>query len=307
LFIILNKEIIFKPYKVNLHLHSYISMGKNNTSFNIDCKHGSINFSTPKVMGILNVTPDSFYDGGKNDGISKAVEKAIQMIEQGADIIDIGGQSTRPNATQISATQELDRIATVVEAIRNYNQSIIISVDTFYSEVAKNVVPLGADIINDISAGSMDNKMLATIGKLNVPYIAMHIQGTPATMQINPTYNNVTLDVFNYFQEIQFICKEHKIKKLIIDPGFGFGKTTKHNFELLKNLSTFSTLQLPLLVGLSRKGMIYKTLNTTAENALNGTTALHMVALQNGANILRVHDVLEAKQTITLFNELQNA
>jgi dihydropteroate synthase len=307
LFIILNKEIIFKPYKVNLHLHSYISMGKNNTSFNIDCKHGSINFSTPKVMGILNVTPDSFYDGGKNDGIGKAVEKAIQMIEQGADIIDIGGQSTRPNATQISATQELDRIATVVEAIRNYNQSIIISVDTFYSEVAKNVVPLGADIINDISAGSMDNKMLATIGKLNVPYIAMHIQGTSANMQINPNYNNVTLDVFNYFQEIQFICKEHKINQLIIDPGFGFGKTTKHNFELLKNLQTFTDLQIPILVGLSRKSMIYKPLAIEASDALNGTTALHMVALQNGANILRVHDVLEAKQTITLFNELQNA
>jgi dihydropteroate synthase len=307
LFIILNKEIIFKPYKVNLHLHSYISMGKNNTSFNIDCKHGSINFSTPKVMGILNVTPDSFYDGGKNDGISKAVEKAIQMIEQGADIIDIGGQSTRPNAIQISATHELDRMATVLEAIRNYNQSIIISVDTFYSEVAKNVVALGADIINDISAGSMDNKMLATIGKLNVPYIAMHIQGTPANMQINPTYNNVTLDVFNYFQEIQFICKEHKIKKLIIDPGFGFGKTTKHNFELLKNLQTFTDLQIPILVGLSRKSMIYKPLAIEASDALNGTTALHMVALQNGANILRVHDVLEAKQTITLFNELQNA
>jgi dihydropteroate synthase len=282
-------------------------MSKNNTSFNIDCKHGSINFSTPKVMGIINVTTDSFYDGGKNDGISKAVEKAIQMIEQGADIIDIGGQSTRPNAIQISAKEELDRIATVVEAIRNYNQSIIISIDTFYSEVATTVVPLGADMINDISAGSMDMNMLATIGKLNIPYIAMHMQGTPATMQLNPTYKNVTMDVLSYFQKMQLNCAEYKIKQIIIDPGFGFGKTTQHNFELLKNLSTLSTLQLPLLVGLSRKGMIYKTLNTTAENALHGTTALHMVALQNGANILRVHDVLEAKQTITLFNELQNA
>jgi dihydropteroate synthase len=282
-------------------------MSNINTSFLMKCNHCTLNFSTPKVMGIINATPDSFYDGGMHDGISKAVEKAIQLIEQGADIIDIGGQSTRPNATQISASEELDRIATIVEAVRNFDSNICISIDTFYSSVATEAVVLGADIINDISAGSMDNKMLETVGKLQVPYIAMHMQGTPATMQLNPTYKNVTMDVLGYFQEIQFICKEHNIEQLIIDPGFGFGKTIQHNFELLKNLQTFTELQLPILVGLSRKGMIYKTLQIDANNALNGTTALHMVALQNGANILRVHDVIEAKQTITLYNELQNA
>jgi dihydropteroate synthase len=282
-------------------------MRENNTSLEIVCKHCTLNFSTPHIMAIINATPDSFYDGGKHDGISKAIDKAVQCINQGATIIDIGGQSTRPKATLISADEELERIETIVQGIRNYDQKICISIDTFYSSVAKKCVALGADIINDISAGQMDAKMMATIGELNVPYIAMHIQGTPATMQDNPIYTDVSKDIFSYFQEIIFASKEHHIKQLIIDPGFGFGKTTAHNFQLLKNLDIFKQLQLPILAGISRKGMIYKTLGIDASEALNGTTALHMAALINGANILRVHDVAEAKQTITLFNELRNA
>jgi dihydropteroate synthase len=282
-------------------------MHKNNTSFQIAYNHGVLNFSTPLVMGIVNVTPDSFYDGNMHNGITKAIEHTITLINQGADIIDIGGQSTRPNAILISAEEELDRIATVVQAVRNYAPHICISVDTFYSEVAKHIIPMGADIINDVNAGNMDVAMLTTISQLQVPYMMMHMQGTPATMQINPQYNNVVNDVVEYLKNKIAICKTLNINNVIIDPGFGFGKTIQHNYQLLNNLHALQNLDCPILVGVSRKSMIYKPLQIDAQQALNGTTALHMAALLNGANILRVHDVVEAKQVVELYMQLKNA
>jgi dihydropteroate synthase len=279
-------------------------MRKINTSFQIECHHANLNFSTPKVMGILNVTPDSFYDANQYNGTTKAIEKAIKMIDEGADIIDIGGQSTRPNAILISAAEELDRIADVVLGIRNYNKKICISVDTFYASVAKESVTLGADIINDVSAGQMDDTMLDTIAQLKVPYIMMHMQGEPTTMQMNPTYQNVQKDVINFLENKISECKKLGIENIIVDPGFGFGKTLLDNYTLLNNLEKLQELNCPILIGISRKSMVYKLLQIDAVQALNGTSALHMIALQNGANVLRVHDVVEAKQVITLHQTL---
>jgi dihydropteroate synthase len=281
--------------------------GKNNTSLEIACQHCTINFSTPHIMGIVNVTPDSFFDGGQFANSQQSIDHALNMIEQGATIIDVGGQSTKPNAAQISASEEIDRITNTIEGIRKQNKTICISVDTFYAKVAKEAIALGADMINDVSAGNMDAQMLPTIGQLQVPYMMMHMQGTPATMQAHPQYKNVVQDVATFFEHKIAECTAHQIKQIIIDPGFGFGKTIAHNYQLLQQLNTFATFNLPILVGLSRKSMIYKTLNTTAAAALNGTTALHMAALLQGANILRVHDVQAAKETITLFNTIKNA
>jgi dihydropteroate synthase len=281
--------------------------GKNNTSLEIACQHCTINFSTPHVMGIVNVTPDSFFDGGQFTNSQQSVQHALQMIAQGAYIIDIGGQSTKPNATQISAQEELDRIAETIIGIRKENKTICISIDTFYAKVAKEAIALGADVINDVSAGNMDAQMLPTIAQLQVPYIMMHMQGSPATMQADPQYKNVVQDVATFFEHKIAECTAHQIQQIIIDPGFGFGKTIGHNYQLLQQLNSFTTFSLPILVGLSRKSMIYKTLQIDAADALNGTTALHMAALQHGANILRVHDVQAAKETITLFNEIKNA
>jgi dihydropteroate synthase len=279
-------------------------MGKNNTSFAFNWPDALLDFNTPKIMGIVNVTPDSFYDGGRTNSFSKSIAQAIDMHEKGAHIIDIGGQSTRPNATLLEPQEELDRIALTIESILQYNPNIIISVDTFYSYVAEHTAFLGAKIINDVSAGNMDNLMLSTIAALQIPYIAMHMQGTPSNMQQNPSYNDVTNDIITYFENKILSFTKLGIHQFAIDPGFGFGKTTKHNFELLKNLAAFKKLNTPILAGLSRKSMIYKTLNLTAEEALNGTTALHMCALQNGANILRVHDVQEAIQVTQLWEQM---
>jgi dihydropteroate synthase len=278
---------------------------KSSTSFVFNCNGLPLDFTMPKIMGIVNVTPDSFYDGGKNYSITHSTNNAIQMLEQGADIIDIGGQSTKPNAITINAQEELDRIAVTIQALKNYNNNCIISIDTFYSYVAKEAIALGANIINDISAGTLDEAMIPTVAKLQVPYFAMHIQGTPQTMQDAPKYNNVSKEVYAYLDQKIQQCVQAGILDIGIDVGFGFGKTTNHNFELLKNLKTFETLQKPLLVGLSRKSMIYKTLNINPDNALNGTTFLHAFALQNGANILRVHDVEAAKECIQLWASLQ--
>ncbi len=277
-------------------------MGKNNTSFSFNWPDSTLDFNTPQIMGIVNVTPDSFYDGGVTNSITKSIQQAIDMQAQGAAIIDIGGQSTRPNATLLSAQEELDRIALTIEGIMQYNPKSIISVDTFYSYVAEHTSFMGAKIVNDISSGDMDASMLTTIAALQIPYLAMHMQGTPATMQALPTYNNVTTDILNYFKNKLATFKQFGITQFAVDPGFGFGKTIKHNYELLKNLVAFKELEVPIMVGLSRKSMIYKPLNISATEALNGTTALHMIALANGANILRVHDVKEAKQAIDLWN-----
>jgi dihydropteroate synthase len=273
----------------------------------ITTSRGKLDLSTPKIMGILNITPDSFYDGGMHEGISRALDHAYEMIEQGVDILDIGGQSTRPTATFISAQEELDRVALIVEAIRNYNQKIIISIDTFYSQVADECVQLGADIINDISAGQFDKLMLPTVAQLQVPYIMMHVKGTVETMHFDPKYDDVVEDVFHFFEEKIKEVSFLGIKNIIIDPGFGFGKNIKHNYLLLQHLARFKELNYPILAGLSRKSMIYKTLNVNPDRALNGTTVLNTLALVNGANILRVHDVQEAKEVITLVHNFMGA
>tara|TARA_B100000446_G_C10532338_1_gene334175 strand:+ start:74 stop:898 length:825 start_codon:yes stop_codon:yes gene_type:complete len=270
----------------------------------INCKGKLIDLSTPKVMGILNVTPDSFYDGGRYKDENSILNQVETMLNQGATFTDIGAYSSRPNADFVSEDEELQRIVPIVRLLVKHFPEIIISVDTFRSEVAKQTIKAGASLINDISAGFLDEKMLQTVANLSVPYIMMHMRGTPQTMQTLTDYDNLTKDVNFYFSERISKARALGIVDLILDPGFGFAKTTQQNFELLNQLELLNIADLPLLVGVSRKSMIYKTLDTTAQNALNGTTALHMIALQKGAKILRVHDVKEAKECITLYNQL---
>ena len=259
----------------------------------------------PWVMGILNVTPDSFFEGSRIDkDEDKFLEKAGTMIANGADILDVGGYSSRPGAQEVSLSEEMDRVIGVIEIIKKSFPKILISIDTFRSEVAKKSIQSGADFVNDISAGTLDPQMIPAVGKLDVPYIAMHMRGSPSNMQGQTNYEDIILELLKYFSEKMNECKEAGIKDVIIDPGFGFAKTLEQNYWILKNLSYFKTIQAPLLVGLSRKSMIYKKLDTTAENALNGTTALNMAALINGANILRVHDVKEALETVKLYKQL---
>ncbi|KAA5537017.1 dihydropteroate synthase [Taibaiella lutea] len=268
---------------------------------NLNCKGRLLVSAQPVVMGILNITPDSFYTKGRENSVAEHVDNADKMMEAGAAIIDIGGLSTRPGAIEISETEESDRVLPVIESIKKSFPGCFLSIDTYRSMVAAEAVQAGADIVNDISAGNLDGQMLSTVGSLNVPYIAMHMKGTPRTMQQNANYDNVTFEVLEYFIEKIKACKEAGIKDIILDPGFGFAKTSEHNFRLLKELHTLKILELPVLAGVSRKSMIYKLLKTNAENALNGTTALHMLALQQGAEILRVHDVKEAMECIRLF------
>lgn len=256
-------------------------------------------------MGIINITPDSFYSKSRVTENSTIIQQAEKMLFDGATILDIGGQSTRPGSTYLSADEELQRIIPAVKALCKKFPSAIISIDTFYSKVAKAAVEEGCTIVNDISAGEMDSEMFATVSSLKVPYILMHMQENPSTMQKNPTYKNVTDEVCQFLKIKIDTAEKAGIKELIIDPGFGFGKTIEHNFQLLKNLSNFKKLGKPILAGLSRKSMINKLLNIEPEEALNGTTALNMLALMKGASILRVHDVKEAKQTIQLFSAVQ--
>ncbi|MCH7399525.1 dihydropteroate synthase [Belliella sp. DSM 107340] len=259
----------------------------------------------PWVMGILNITPDSFFEGsrvGKDE--DKILKNAAAMISDGANILDIGGYSSRPGAQEVSLAEEMDRVIGAIETIKKVFPEILISIDTFRSEVAKKSVQSGADFVNDISAGTLDPQMIPAVGKLDVPYIAMHMRGNPSNMQGQTNYEDIILELLKYFSEKMNECKEAGIKDVIIDPGFGFAKSLEQNYWILKNLSYFKTIQAPLLVGLSRKSMIYKKLDTTAENALNGTTALNMAALINGANILRVHDVKEAIETVKLYKQL---
>jgi dihydropteroate synthase len=259
-----------------------------------------LDISQPVVMGILNATPDSFYNKGRDSDIGSLLHKAEQMLKDGAAILDIGGATTKPSAQLISAYEELQRVIPVIEAIIKRFPDAWLSADTYNAAVAKEAVVAGVSIINDVSSGSIDKDMLATVASLQVPYIAMHMQGTPETMQQNPQYNNVTLDILYYLRDVCDDCHMAGINDIVIDPGFGFGKTLEHNYELLRNMYTLRTLGKPILAGISRKGMIWKALNTNPEGALNGTTALHVIALQQGANILRVHDVKEARQVITL-------
>jgi dihydropteroate synthase len=280
---------------------------KSTSNYLLHCGTNIIDLSLPQVMGILNITPDSFYDGGQRNSITASVQAAIDMHRDGAAIIDIGGQSTRPGAQKLEPQQELDRIAPTIETLVNYNADIVISVDTFHAYVAKNAVALGAAIVNDVSAGEQDTGMIATVATLGVPYIAMHMNGTPATMQQHTTYDDVTETVLNYLGKKLAECYAAGIQQVVIDPGFGFGKTTQQNFQLLQKLHRLTQLKVPMMVGLSRKSMLYKPLQLTPSTALNATTAAHMLALQQGAHLLRVHDVQSARETIEIYKLYTNA
>jgi dihydropteroate synthase len=257
--------------------------------------------TTPKIMGILNVTPDSFYDGGRYTNDQLIIRKVRQMITEGADFIDVGAFSSHPGADLISEMDEMKRLEPALKAIRKNFPGIMLSVDTFRSGIARNVVEnYNVNIINDIFAGTADDNMYRTIADLGVPYVIMHMKGTPQNMQKNPVYKNVTKEIFMFFSERLKYIRQAGVNDIIIDPGFGFGKTIQHNYTVLKQLNAFKIFELPVLVGLSRKSFIYKLLETVPEESLNGTTVLNTIALINGASILRVHDVKEAKEAIRL-------
>jgi dihydropteroate synthase len=274
--------------------------------FTLNCKGRLLVADKPLVMGIINATPDSFYENSRISGSEKILLQAEKMIAEGADIIDVGGQSTRPGSEPVSADKELTRVIEGIEAIHRGFPNAIISIDTYYATVAKESVHAGASMVNDISAGTMDTEMVTTVAALGVPYIAMHMKGTPKTMQRQATYTNLSLELLDFFIQKKEECRKAGIHDLIIDPGFGFAKTRDHNFELLKNLSVFKMLLAPVIVGISRKSTIYKTLAIPVEEALNGTTVLNTIALMNGADILRVHDVKEAKEVVKL-HEMVNS
>ena len=264
-----------------------------------------MNFSVPKIMGILNITPDSFYDGGRYNSKEKIQKQIEKMIISGADIVDVGGYSSRPGAKDISIEDELNRVIPAVELIKKKFPETIVSIDTFRSKVASEAIISGADIVNDISGGNLDSNMFETVSRHKVPYILMHMRGNPENMMSKTNYENVTKDVCKYFS--QRINKAHScgINDIIIDPGFGFSKTTQQNYELLNNLEFFKEFQRPIIIGISRKSMIYKTLNTTPDKALNGSSVLHTISLMKGANILRTHDVKEAVECVKIVSQLK--
>lgn len=271
----------------------------------INCKGKLIDLSSPKVMGILNITPDSFYDGGKFKDEVSILNQVDKMLTEGATFIDVGAYSSRPGAKHISEQEELKRIVPVINLlIKKYPESII-SVDTFRSKIAKETIHAGAAIVNDISGGNMDTKMFQTVADLQVPYILMHMLGTPQNMQQNPVYNDVIKDIISFFASKIYTLHELKLNDVIIDVGFGFGKTVNHNYQILKDLELFKILDAPILAGISRKSMLYKTLGVSAKEALNATTSANTIALLNGANILRVHDVKEAVEAVKIVNQLK--
>jgi len=266
-------------------------------SLSLSIKGQFYQWNQPLIMGILNATPDSFYSNSRVISLQEILERAGEMLQEGADIIDIGGQSTRPGADLLSADQELERVLPVVQLLVKEFPQAILSIDTFYAEVAQQCLDAGAHIINDISAGDFDSNMLKTVFKNKVPYIAMHKNGTIDNLHQKPVYNNVTVEVCQYLNQKLEVCKQNHIYDVIVDPGFGFGKTQEQNYELLRNLSSIKQIvQAPILVGISRKSMIWKKLGITPETSLPATSALHFYALQQGADILRVHDVKEAVQ-----------
>lgn len=267
----------------------------------IKCKGTLVDLSTPKVMGILNITPDSFYDGGALKTDKDILTQAEKMLAEGAAFLDMGGYSSRPGAVDISIDEEMSRVIPAIKLVLKHFPETLISIDTFRSEVAQKAVDTGAAIINDISAGILDEHMMPTVAQLQVPYIMMHMRGTPQTMKTLTNYKNVLTEVLSYFSERIATARALGINDLIADPGFGFAKTIEQNFELLRQLELFKNLEIPLLAGFSRKSMIYKTLNTTPQEALNGTTALNTIALMKGANILRVHDVKEAVECVRIY------
>ena len=270
--------------------------------FTLNCKGKLITTEMPLVMGIINATPDSFYKGDLSKGSAGILELAKKMVADGADILDIGGLSTRPGSSAISAEEEKKRVIPVIELIHHHFPETIISVDTYQSGVAAAAVKAGASMVNDISGGNLDTEMINVVSELNVPYLCMHMKGTPETMQQYAQYEDLVKEILDYFIAKIEKCKKAGIKDVIIDPGFGFAKNIEQNFILLKNLSLFRMLDRPVLAGLSRKSTVYKTLGINPEEALNGTTVLNTLALNNGANILRVHDVKEAKEVVLLMS-----
>lgn len=270
------------------------------------CKGKILDLSRPIVMGILNITPDSFYGQSRKMDLDSILRTATKMLKDGANILDIGGMSSRPGAELITVKQELERVLPTIEIIKKHHPSAIMSIDTVHALVAKAAISAGAAIVNDISAGKIDNNMYPTVAELGVPYILMHMKGRPKNMQQSTHYEDISKDILNFFIKEIFELRALGIKDIIIDPGFGFGKTIDQNYTLLKQLHIFKILGCPILAGLSRKSMIYEYLKITADTALNGTTALHLVALQQGARILRAHDVKEAQETILLWEKLKN-
>ena len=266
-----------------------------------------LDLSTPRVMAIMNLTPDSFYDGGKLKNHEQVLAKVQQFIDEGASIIDLGGYSTRPGAADISVEEEISRVIPVVQLIREHFRAIPLSVDTFRSQVARTALEQGASMVNDVSGTTADDQMLDLIAEYQVPYVGMHMRGTPQTMNTLTDYQDIVFEIRYFFSTLAEEAAKRNINDLIIDPGLGFAKTIAQNFHLLYHLDAFKLLELPVLIGLSRKSMIYKTLNTTPENALNGSSALHMAALERGAHLLRVHDVKEAQECIKLFTQLRDA
>ena len=270
----------------------------------INCKGQLIELATPKVMGILNVTPNSFFDGGKYKNQQEILSQVELMLAQGATFIDIGAYSSKPNADFVSVKEELARIIPVVDLILKHFPKVLLSIDTFRSEVAQLTIENGAALNNDIAAGSLDEQMMAVVAKHNVPYIMMHMRGTPQTMQTMTDYEDIVKEMLFYFSQKVHQARSLGINDLILDPGFGFAKTTDQNYEVLQKMELFQILELPLLAGISRKSMVYKPLHSNASEALNGTTVLNTIALTKGAKILRVHDVKEAMECITLYNKL---
>ena len=274
----------------------------------INCGGTLIDVSTPKIMGIINATPDSFFEQSRSQSVASVLKMAEKMLDEGATFLDVGGCSTRPNAATVSLEEELDRVIAPIKALKKAFPQATISIDTYRAEVATQAVEAGATLVNDVGGGTLDDLMFSTIAELGVPYILTHIRGTPQTMQQNTSYDDLIFEVVNYLQKRIFILEKLGAKDIIIDLGFGFGKNLAQNYGLIKNLPNFKTLfKNPILVGVSRKSMVYKLLETTADQALNGSTALHTFALLNGANILRVHDVAPAVEAIKIVNAIQNA
>ncbi len=271
----------------------------------INCKGNLIDLSTPKVMGIINLTPDSFYDGGKLTSEKEILLKAEKMLQEGATFLDLGAYSSRPGAQFVSEKEEIDRVLPVIKILLNEFPETLLSIDTFRSNVANESIYAGASLINDISAGTLDDHMFKIIAQHQVPYVMMHMRGTPETMMQNTDYTDLTKEVLYYFSERIAKARSFGINDLIADPGFGFSKTLDQNYELFNDLELFRNLNVPLLLGISRKSMIQKKIKTTAADSLNGTTALHAIAIQKGASILRVHDVKEAFETINLLQNLK--
>ena len=270
----------------------------------INCKGSLIDLTSPKVMGILNITPDSFFDGGKYKNEKEILVQAEKMLKEGATFIDVGAYSSRPGAKHISEEEELQRIVPVIELLVRDFPEIIISIDSFRSRVVEETINSGAAIINDISGGLMDDKMFETVAKLQVPYIMMHMQGTPRDMQEKPTYKDIVVEITSFFADQIFKLRQLKVNDIIVDVGFGFGKTLEHNYELLEKLSLFKSLEVPILTGVSRKSMLYKLLDIEPVQALNATTVANTIALLNGTNILRVHDAKEAVEAIKIVEQL---